>query len=195
VDRRLKLNIVPSTEVVWISSPAFHYDYLDRRAAQSQKGAKPLPDKVGSFQLFLNGFKDANLFMRDHPWPLEAVPGEGNGKGRYGSWRRSSPESIHSHQEDTSSVYGSIAGSTTGAGLAGGVPLSGHSVERPGFSWTPVLQQQFKEQFEKMIILDYLIRNTGKYDNENSLCSHFLFYAAISNALRTTLCQYRSRIG
>ncbi|GJJ74487.1 phosphatidylinositol 4-kinase type 2 [Entomortierella parvispora] len=163
VDRRLKLNIVPSTEVVWISSPAFHYDYLDRRAAQSQKGAKPLPDKVGSFQLFLNGFKDANLFMRDHPWPLEAaVPGEGNGKGRYGNWRRSSPESIHSHQEDAASVYGSIAGSTTGTGLAGGVPLSGYNVERPGFSWTPALQQQFKEQFEKMIILDYLIRNTDR---------------------------------
>jgi phosphatidylinositol 4-kinase type 2 len=159
VDRRLKLNIVPCTEVVWISSPAFHYDYLDRRAAQSQKGAKPLPDKVGSFQLFLNGFKDANLFMRDHPWPLEPSQVEAGSKGRYSSWRRSSPESLHSHQEDASSVYGSITGSANGT--TSGLPLSGYSIERPGFNWTPALQQQFKEQFEKMIILDYLIRNTG----------------------------------
>ncbi|KAG0196141.1 phosphatidyl inositol kinase, partial [Mortierella sp. GBA30] len=166
VDRRLKLNIVPSTEVIWLSSPAFHYDYLDRRAAKLQKGAKPLPDKVGSFQLFLNGFKDANLFMRDHPWPVESLApasiassGDTNayGKGR-SSWRLSGPESVHSTCQDTdgSSVYGSITGSTHG-GLAGGT-----RIERAGFSWTPTLQQQFREQFEKMIILDYLIRNTDR---------------------------------
>ncbi|KAF9574246.1 phosphatidyl inositol kinase [Mortierella alpina] len=168
VDRRLKLNIVPSTEVVWLSSPAFHYDYLDRRAAKLQKGAKPLPDKVGSFQLFLNGFKDANLFMRDHPWPIEpaTVPG-GTGSGdasvnvkgkTYASWRRTTTESVHSTQQDTdgSSLYGSIAGSTHG-GLQAGA-----RAERAGFSWTPALQQQFREQFEKMIILDYLIRNTDR---------------------------------
>ncbi|KAG0362456.1 phosphatidyl inositol kinase [Podila minutissima] len=149
VDRRLKLNIVPSTEVVWLSSPAFHYDYLDRRAAQTKHGAKPLPDKVGSFQLFLNGFKDANIFMRDHPWP-EPMAQDPNGKGRYyGSWRRSTA-SLHSQQDETGSLHGSIAGSTQGGG------------DRSGFQWTPALQQQFKEQFEKMIILDYLIRNTDR---------------------------------
>ncbi|KAG0206531.1 phosphatidyl inositol kinase [Mortierella sp. NVP41] len=154
VDRRLKLNIVPSTEVVWISSPAFHYDYLDRRAAQLQKGAKPLPEKVGSFQLFLNGFKDANLFMRDHPWPLES-PAGGDAAGKGKSRRRSSPESIHSHQEsDGASLNGAAAGSTYG-----GHP---YGPDKPGFNWTPALQQQFREQFEKMIILDYLIRNTDR---------------------------------
>ncbi|KAF9148247.1 phosphatidyl inositol kinase [Linnemannia schmuckeri] len=153
VDRRLKLNIVPSTEVVWLSSSAFHYDYLDRRAAQLQRGAKPLPDKVGSFQLFLNGFKDANLFMRDHPWPLESPVGDANGKGK--TWRRSAPESIHSHQEaDGASLNGGAAGSTNGG--------HGHGPDKPGFNWTPALQQQFREQFEKMIILDYLIRNTDR---------------------------------
>ncbi|KFH69085.1 hypothetical protein MVEG_05887 [Podila verticillata NRRL 6337] len=147
VDRRLKLNIVPSTEVVWLSSSAFHYDYLDRRAAQTKHGAKPLPDKVGSFQLFLNGFKDANIFMRDHPWP-EPVTQDPNGKGRYyGSWRRSTA-SLHS-QDETGSLHGSISGSFQG-GMGS------------GFQWTPALQLQFTEQFEKMIILDYLIRNTDR---------------------------------
>jgi len=148
VDRRLKLNIVPSTEVVWLSSSAFHYDYLDRRAAQTKHGAKPLPDKVGSFQLFLNGFKDANIFMRDHPWP-ETVAQDPNGKGRYyGSWRRSTA-SVHS-QDEAGSLHGSISGSIQ-SGMGS------------GFQWTPALQLQFKEQFEKMIILDYLIRNTGNF--------------------------------
>ncbi|KAF9136312.1 phosphatidyl inositol kinase [Mortierella sp. 14UC] len=156
VDRRLKLNIVPSTEVVWLSSSAFHYDYLDRRAAQLQKGAKPLPDKVGSFQLFLNGFKDANLFMRDHPWPVESPTG-GNANGKGKTWRHSAPESIHSHQEsDGASLNNGSAGSTHGG------HGHGHGPNKPGFNWTPALQQQFREQFEKMIILDYLIRNTDR---------------------------------
>ncbi|KAF8968196.1 phosphatidyl inositol kinase [Entomortierella lignicola] len=159
VDRRLNLNIVPSTEVVWLSSSAFHYDYLDRRAAQLTRGAKPLPDKVGSFQLFLNGFKDANLFMRDHPWPVESVPtlptvltsgaggGDANGKGRYSA--------VAQHDsEDTDSVTGSSDGSA--------YSTDGLGPDKPGFNWTPALQQQFREQFEKMIILDYLIRNTDR---------------------------------
>ncbi|KAI1319174.1 phosphatidyl inositol kinase, partial [Mortierella claussenii] len=170
VDRRLKLNIVPSTEVVWLSSPAFHYDYLDRRTAKLNKGAKPLPDKVGSFQLFLNGFKDANLFMRDHPWPAETAsvpPPSLSGSGdAHRKGKRPTTESVHDghhsqhHQidMDSASLHGSIAGSAYG-GLAASVS---HGSDRPGFHWTPALQQQFREQFEKMIILDYLIRNTDR---------------------------------
>jgi hypothetical protein len=47
--------------------------------------------------------------------------------------------------------------------VAAGSTYGGHTngPDKPGFNWTPALQQQFREQFEKMIILDYLIRNTG----------------------------------
>ena len=55
LDRQLKLFIVPHTEVVWLSSKAFNYDWFDRRAYY-RKG-KPLPQKVGSFQVFLDGFR------------------------------------------------------------------------------------------------------------------------------------------
>jgi len=55
LDRQLKLFIVPHTEVVWLSSKAFNYDWFDRRAYY-RKG-KPLPQKVGSFQIFLDGFR------------------------------------------------------------------------------------------------------------------------------------------
>ncbi|KAF9433498.1 phosphatidyl inositol kinase [Entomortierella beljakovae] len=152
VDRRLKLNIVPCTEVVWLSSPSFHYDYLDRRAAQPQNGAKPLPEKVGSFQLFLRGFSDANVFMRDHPWPVEL---DTHGKGKY-----SSKKGTHRDSDESS-----VSGSSTGSGSAGSLGHGhghGHGPDKPGFNWTPDLQQQFREQFEKMIILDYLIRNTDR---------------------------------
>jgi hypothetical protein len=55
LDRQLKTYIVPYTEIVWLSSKAFNYDWFDRRAYY-RKG-KPLPQKVGSFQIFLDGFR------------------------------------------------------------------------------------------------------------------------------------------
>lgn len=79
---RLALYIVPPTALVSLASPAFYYDYIDRRAYQKKK--KPLPEKIGSFQLFLSGYKDASEFLKEHPWPgrpsrdtlgLEGTPG------------------------------------------------------------------------------------------------------------------------
>lgn len=52
---------MPRTEVVNLSSPAFYYSYIDReRAAYLKKGSskgKPLPEKPGSFQVFMRGFQ------------------------------------------------------------------------------------------------------------------------------------------
>lgn len=55
LDRQLKTYLVPYTDVVHLSSKAFHYDYWDRHAFYRRK--KPLPPKVGSFQVFLNGYQ------------------------------------------------------------------------------------------------------------------------------------------
>jgi len=55
LDRQLRAFLVPHTEVVWVSSKSFHYDYWDRRAFYRKK--KPLPPKVGSFQAFLQGYE------------------------------------------------------------------------------------------------------------------------------------------
>jgi hypothetical protein len=35
--------------------------------------------------------------------------------------------------------------------------------QQPQFKWTRKLQKQFRREFEQLIILDYLIRNTGKF--------------------------------
>ena len=156
LDRQLKTFIVPYTEIVWLSSKAFNYDWFDRRAYY-RKG-KPLPQKVGSFQIFLDGFRgtlfpclplslltwaDANLFLRENPWPdrynssfnTEAAP-------RTNSWTamcfpsegqvEASPESSNPTQDPS-----------------------------PRFQWTEALQQNFREELEKLVILDYMMRNTG----------------------------------
>lgn len=71
IDRRLALGLVPRTHVVSLSSDAFYYDWMDRERHARQ--AKPLRPKDGSFQLFLRGFKDASIFLRDHPFPGRAL--------------------------------------------------------------------------------------------------------------------------
>lgn len=77
LDRRLELYIVPRTGLVPLSSQvcsvafpnqdqwtkshqAFFYDWIDRTAF---KKGKPLPDKIGSLQCFLNGFTGAVLLL------------------------------------------------------------------------------------------------------------------------------------
>lgn len=61
VDSRLGLGIVPRTEIVLLASPSFHYSFRQRWAHRLFK--KPLPLKKGSFQLFLNGYKDSTEFL------------------------------------------------------------------------------------------------------------------------------------
>lgn len=59
LDRHLGTNIVPRTEVVWLSSPAFYYDWIDREKAKRGAGLRV---KEGSFQVFLKGFKGESRF-------------------------------------------------------------------------------------------------------------------------------------
>ncbi|KAF0485592.1 phosphatidylinositol 4-kinase type II subunit alpha [Gigaspora margarita] len=143
LDRRLNLNIVPLTEVTWLSSTSFHYDYLDRRAARSTKNPKPLPDKIGSFQVYLEGFKDAHIFLRENPWPENFYANHITGNERNNKSLNSFMCGKSSTLDDENDLYESS-------------PLGKR------FSWTPELQLQFREQFEKLVILDYLMRNTDR---------------------------------
>ena len=97
IDRRLGLGIVPVTEIVTLSSPAFHYSLKDR--IQNRLLGTPLPEKTGSFQLFLDGYEDATSFF--------------------------------------------LKGTKIGA-------------------WAEESKKEFKYFFERLVILDYLIRNTDR---------------------------------
>ena len=153
LDRRLNLNIVPVTEVTHLSSPTFHYDYLDRRAAKLKRNPFPLPEKIGSFQVFLNGYKDAEVFLRDYPWP------------------NSTNQDIITASAEVNSVMGKgkkkkrlavLVCSGDGDEDDGNEYVDNEHVGRK-FAWTKELQVQFREQFEKLVLLDYLMRNTGEY--------------------------------
>lgn len=75
IDEKLNLNIVPKTKVVKLSAESFNYLAIDRmksRTKQNLANRFPnmrfdrigLPPKVGSFQLFVENYKDADYWLR-----------------------------------------------------------------------------------------------------------------------------------
>ncbi|KKA20947.1 Phosphatidylinositol 4-kinase type II subunit alpha [Rasamsonia emersonii CBS 393.64] len=151
LDCRLRTNIVPYTDIVWLSSKSFYYDFWDRRKAWG--GRKPLPAKVGSFQVFLKGYKDATVFLREHPWPDQTNSGfraEDAPKRKKRPWNEACrPSGIHSDDEEDE--YDDAH-----------VRTPSPQDEEPRFYWTENLKQSFREELEKLVILDYIMRNTDR---------------------------------
>ncbi|KAM0791648.1 hypothetical protein ACM66B_006084 [Microbotryomycetes sp. NB124-2] len=150
LDRRLETHIVPRTEVVSLSSPAFYYDWIDRERARGRGGRKgKLREKDGSFQAFLKGFTDASVFLRDHTIPgrplSQTLDTSAHRKGRvnlFGPLKclcgraEAEPDELYDDDED-------------GAGDA-------------RFRWTEESMTSFRRELEKLVILDYIIRNTDR---------------------------------
>ncbi|KAJ6609906.1 phosphatidylinositol 3 and 4-kinase-domain-containing protein [Mycena sp. CBHHK59/15] len=156
LDGRLELNIVPPTQLVSLSSPAFFYDWLDRNAA---KKGKPLPEKIGSMQFFLSGFQDASEFLRKHPWPGRAIADTfDDSTHRQGGLSKrflSALQIVCGRTGETEDMYDDadyederVMFDATEAGDS-----------RP-FYWSQVLQQSFREELENCP--DYLMLNTDR---------------------------------
>ncbi|XP_027873481.1 phosphatidylinositol 4-kinase type 2-alpha [Xiphophorus couchianus] len=120
VDQKLELNIVPRTKVVYLASETFNYSAIDRVKSRGKRLALAkvpkvgqrfhrigLPPKVGSFQIFVDGYKDADFWLRR----FEAEP---------------LPENTN---------------------------------------------RQLQLQFERLVVLDYIIRNTDR-GNDNWLLKY-----------------------
>ncbi|KAK3353563.1 putative LSB6 protein [Lasiosphaeria hispida] len=149
LDAQLRTHMVPYTDVVNLSSKSFHYPFWDRYNYSRKK--KPLPAKPGSFQVFLTGFKDANVFLREHPWPDQYLSGfrtNDTHRKRKKRWadscRPSRPPADDAESDDGQD---SQEPSTPGP---------------DNFVWTPALKQAFREELEKLVILDYIMRNTDR---------------------------------
>ncbi|XP_068153898.1 phosphatidylinositol 4-kinase type 2-alpha isoform X1 [Drosophila tropicalis] len=118
VDRKLNLDVVPKTRVVRLVAESFNYARIDRQKAKLKKRIKEhypsahfnrmsLPLKTGSFQMFVEGYKDADYWLR-----------------RFESEQLS-----------------------------------------------PAVAKSFQLQFERLVVLDYIIRNTDR-GNDNWLIKY-----------------------
>ena len=145
LDMQLRTNLVPYTDVISLSSQSFFYDFWDRRQYYRKK--KPLPEKLGSFQVFLRGYKDATVFLRENPWPdqhtssLREAPSRKKTKWT-DNCRPSGPPSEDEYDDDADT--------------------SPEAANHRQVFWTETLQQSFREELEKLVILDYIMRNTDR---------------------------------
>uniref|UniRef100_A0A170Z6M1 Phosphatidylinositol 4-kinase type 2 n=1 Tax=Triatoma infestans TaxID=30076 RepID=A0A170Z6M1_TRIIF len=120
VDQKLNLRIVPKTKIVKLVSESFYYPRIARGTSQfkhavnnhfptvgkhfNRLGLRP---KVGSFQLYVEGYRDADYWLRR--FEVEGMP--------------------------------------------------------------PSIQEKFQRQFERLVILDYITRNTDR-SNDNWLIKY-----------------------
>ncbi|ODV96219.1 hypothetical protein PACTADRAFT_49604 [Pachysolen tannophilus NRRL Y-2460] len=137
LDRQLQSYIVPFTDTVFLSSETFYYSFFDQLAIKLNR--KPLPKKVGSFQLFLKGYQEADQFLREHPLPGTR------------SWRDLFPQKNVVTPKVANPTFSSYSDE----------PVS-YDTDDPVFEWTPDTLEQFREELEKLVILDYIMRNTDR---------------------------------
>jgi phosphatidylinositol 4-kinase type 2 len=150
LDSRLRTNLVPYTDIVWLSSKSFFYDFWDRRSYW--RGKKKLPAKQGSFQVFLKGYKDANVFLREHPWPDQTNSGfnaEDAPRRKRRTWSSCRPPGVQSDDEEDENSHI----------MSPPVP---EEPQNNQFHWTEKVKQSFREELEKLVVLDYIMRNTDR---------------------------------
>lgn len=146
LDAQLRTNIVPYTDVVYLSSKSFYYDFWERRSTWS--GKRSLPAKPGSFQVFLMGYKDATMFLREHPWPDQNTTDF-----------RPDLEHKRKRRPFTNCIPGGQDSDDEELPRTDTPPVSEDSAR---FTWTSKLKQSFREELEKLVILDYVMRNTDR---------------------------------
>ncbi|PWN48692.1 hypothetical protein IE53DRAFT_318897, partial [Violaceomyces palustris] len=176
LDRRLDLNMVPRTELVSLSSPSFHYAYSDRIAYEHAK--QPLPEKEGSYQIFLQGYVNASDFLRSNPWPsrprslmLQDFDAEQRAhrlsRKRERARLRKCGIAIKRFLLCRHGVTDLVAVDAADLEPGPETPESRRGVaasEDPlsNFSWTPALMSSFRLELERLVVLDYLMRNTDR---------------------------------
>ncbi|CAI5757820.1 unnamed protein product [Candida verbasci] len=111
LDKNLRSFIVPHTEIVKLKAPTFYYKFWDRSK----------PAKIGSFQIFLNNYINADIWFKIYPIPIDKV---------------ALPDSSDMEVDINECNY--------------------------VFHWSKSSMLQFQKEIEKLVILDYLMRNTDR---------------------------------
>ncbi|KAI5953715.1 LSB6 [Candida jiufengensis] len=116
LDQQLQSYIVPYTDIIELRAPTFYYSFWDK-----SNDVTKLPYKIGSLQLFLKGYTNADIWFKMYPLPTDIylLP-------------KSSEVEVDSNVVDYT------------------------------LQWSRDLMLQFQEELEKMVILDYLMRNTDR---------------------------------
>ncbi|UZJ53030.1 hypothetical protein CBS101457_002350 [Exobasidium rhododendri] len=172
LDHRLRLNLVPSTRLVELSSSKFSYAPKDRK-----KGL--FREKIGSYQNFLHGYVNVSTFLRAHPWPSrprnlleQDLEAENHAHGRAKARARKSKGVDKSFQPRRGCfatlgklnccASSSVEEEEEEERRRVRQSVRQEEVQGSAFSWTKDLMQDFRLDLEKLVCLDYLMRNTDR---------------------------------
>jgi hypothetical protein len=188
IDRKLGTMIVPYTDVIHLSSSSFHYDYLDRK--RKSNGLPPKIGSFQCFltnykdaTVFFRDhpliasfeYSESNLNNKKSVWGgcLGAQNDDDHAyeddEGEHDELLVEEEDSDHTHVATTPTVtaqnihhYPTQPRSTsTPSPQPAQQPKTSSANQKQQFKWNSQLQNQFRREFEQLIILDYLIRNTG----------------------------------
>lgn len=176
LDDRLQLGLVPKTRLVSLSSSSFHYSYRDRKAFEEL--GHSLPEKVGSFQSFLHEHVMVSTFLRRNPFPSRPLSVlERDIAAEQRAHRKSrKPKGAKLRQCGVRLKYFVLCRDDRVTKRRDSVGVSPDRLrqeeaetlaeEEDGFLWTPTLIQSFRLELEKLVVLDFLFRNTDRgFDN------------------------------
>ncbi|WFD44845.1 1-phosphatidylinositol 4-kinase [Malassezia psittaci] len=216
LDEQLGLNLVPTTRLIPLASPSFHYLYRDRR--RHERGIAPLPAKIGSLQQFLHGYENASKFLHSYPPPgrsrslleqdldLEHAAHRLSrrkekarlrmifiaikrlvlcryGPGPYGSFTTEEEDQVeqssHLYLDQQASAYPARG------------PMRAFPKKKKAFAWTSRTWKEFRMELEKLVVLDFLMRNTDRgldnfmvaYDPYAQMHQRSVRIGAIDNSL------------
>ncbi|AJR69423.1 Lsb6p [Saccharomyces cerevisiae YJM1419] len=150
LDRRLETHLVPYTDTASIES----FNFYDNRKkwVLGYNLQKKKQKKLGSFQLFLKEYINADEFF--HKYPLPGMYSD----VKHSFHRKSSGEDINHKPETTRN----LTDETEPSKQINSSPISTESEENSEFEWTESTLSQFRLELEKLIILDYIMRNTDR---------------------------------
>ncbi|CAI4034324.1 hypothetical protein SMKI_10G1110 [Saccharomyces mikatae IFO 1815] len=150
LDRRLETHLVPYTDTASIES----FNFYDNRKkwVLGYNLQKKKQKKLGSFQLFLKDYINADEFFHKYPLPgmYSDVKHSFHNK-KSGEDSNHKPEVTRSFMEDIEPPK-----------QINSSPISTESEENMEFEWTETTLNQFRLELEKLIILDYVMRNTDR---------------------------------
>ena len=150
LDRRLETHLVPYTDTASIES----FNFYDNRKkwVLGYNFQKKKQKKLGSFQLFLKEYINADEFF--HKYPLPGMYSD----VKHPFHRKPSGEDINHKPEAPKNLIEEIEQPKQ----INSSPISTESEENMEFEWTESILSQFRLELEKLIILDYIMRNTDR---------------------------------
>ncbi|EJU00208.1 hypothetical protein DACRYDRAFT_108955 [Dacryopinax primogenitus] len=153
LDERLHLYIVPQTGLASLSIPSFSCDWIDRSAYRQ---GKALPRKIGSLQAFMHGYRDASEYFRQHPLG-DNYDSEAHRTGMITKRFWSAMGVVCGRAGDLDELENEEWAEEQSKGYR-----EMEEQGQNGFAWTQENAASFQDELERLVVLDYLMRNTDR---------------------------------